>query len=163
MKEMITGKIWKFADNIDTDIIIPARYLPLPMSEMKFKAMEPLRPGFPEIFAPGGIIIAGKNFGCGSSREQAPAVLKELGVSAIIAESFARIFFRNAVNLGIPVIECPGISSTAEEGDRAEINLSEGIVKIPGKKICLPGTRLPDFLLEIIRDGGLINHLAAQR
>ncbi len=163
MKEIITGKIWKFGDNIDTDIIIPARYLPLPIAEMKFKAMEPLRPDFPEIFAKGGIIAAGKNFGCGSSREQAPAVLKELGVSAIIAESFARIFFRNSVNLGIPLIECAGISQEAEEGDRAEINPSEGTVKIPGKNLCLPGTRLPDFLLEIIKDGGLINHLVINR
>jgi 3-isopropylmalate/(R)-2-methylmalate dehydratase small subunit len=155
----IHGKIWRFGDAIDTDIIIPARYLTLPLGEMKEKAMEPLRPTFASDFERGGIIVAGKNFGCGSSREQAPAVLKALGVAAIAAESFARIFYRNAINLGLPLVECEGLSIHAREGETAEIDLSTGKVRLieGGKEF--PGTKLPDFLLEIIEDGGLVKNL----
>lgn len=155
----IIGKAWKFGDGIDTDVIIPARYLVLPLEEMKEKAMEPLRSGFSTDFKRGGVIVAGKNFGCGSSREQAPAVLKALGVTAIVAESFARIFYRNAINLGIPVIECPGFSPQVREGDTVEIELSTGRVRLVEHGLEFPGSKLPDFLLEIIEDGGLVQHL----
>jgi 3-isopropylmalate/(R)-2-methylmalate dehydratase small subunit len=159
----IKGKAWKFGDNIDTDIIIPARYLVLPLAEMKEKAMEPLRPEFAAEFGNGGLVVAGKNFGCGSSREQAPAVLKALGVAAIIAGSFARIFFRNAINLGIPLVECQDIARHIEEGDMIEIDPATGIIRLPGKGIDFSGSKLPDFLLEIIEDGGLVGHLAKNR
>jgi len=122
----ISGKVWKLGDAIDTDIIIPARYLILPLDEMKHKALEPLRPEFAGKVKKGDVIVAGKNFGCGSSREQAPAVLKQLRISAIVAGSFARIFFRNAINLGIPVVECSEVYDHVEEGDSLEINFSSG-------------------------------------
>lgn len=159
----VSGKVWKFGDSIDTDIIIPARYLVLPLEEMKDKTMEPVRPEFASEFVKDGIIVAGKNFGCGSSREQAPAVLKALGVSAIVAESFARIFFRNAINLGVIVVECPGISQKINEGDTVEIDLSEGLIRIPENGSEFKGSRLPNFLIEIIEDGGLVQHIIKTR
>jgi 3-isopropylmalate/(R)-2-methylmalate dehydratase small subunit len=155
----IRGRIWKLGDAVDTDIIIPARYLVLPLEEMKEKTMEPLRPGFAKEFEEGGIIVAGRNFGCGSSREQAPAVLKGLGVSAVVADSFARIFFRNAINLGLPLVECAGISEEVEEGEMVEVDLARGKVFLLARRTTLQGSTLPDFLLEIIEDGGLIPNL----
>jgi 3-isopropylmalate/(R)-2-methylmalate dehydratase small subunit len=157
--EIIKGNVWKFGDNIDTDIIIPARYLTLPLEEMKQKAMEPLRPDFAVGFAPGGVIVAGRNFGCGSSREQAPAVLKALGTAALVAESFARIFFRNAVNLGLPLVECRDMAGHFAQGDVIEIDLARGRVWKAGVDVVFTGTILPDFLLAIIEDGGLVEHL----
>jgi len=159
----VSGRAWKFGHAIDTDIIIPARHLVLPLDEMKHKAMEPLRPGFAGEVSEGDVIVGGRNFGCGSSREQAPAVLKELGISAIVAISFARIFFRNAINLGIPVEECEEIYEQVEEGDGVQIELSSGRVRIPERELEFSGSRLPDFLLEVVDAGGLIPHLAAQR
>ncbi len=159
----ISGKVWKFGDAIDTDIIIPARYLVLPIDEMKHKAMEPLRPEFAAQVGKGDVIVGGRNFGCGSSREQAPAVLKELGISAIVAVSFARIFFRNAINLGIPVVECEEAYETVNEGDTLEIDFSSGKLRVPDRGMSFSGSRLPDFLLEIIEDGGLIPHLVAKK
>jgi 3-isopropylmalate dehydratase small subunit len=155
----ILGKIWKFGDAIDTDIIIPARYLTLPLEEMKTKAMEPLRPTFASDFEKGGIIVAGRNFGCGSSREQAPAVLKALGAAAIVAGSFARIFYRNAINLGLPLVECEGLSARAREGETVEIDLSTGKLALGEGRMEFSGSTLPDFLLEIIEDGGLVKNL----
>jgi 3-isopropylmalate/(R)-2-methylmalate dehydratase small subunit len=160
---IVYGKAWKFGDGIDTDIIIPARHLILPLEEMKHKAMEPLRPEFAARVSHGDVIVAGRNFGCGSSREQAPAVLKELGISAIVAVSFARIFFRNAINLGIPVVECEDIYRHIQEGDLVEILLSTGRIRLPEKGLEFSGSPLPDFLLEVINDGGLIPHLAAKK
>jgi 3-isopropylmalate/(R)-2-methylmalate dehydratase small subunit len=156
---VIHGKVWKFGDNIDTDIIIPARYLILPIEEAKEKAMEPIRPSFSKEFEKGGIIIAGRNFGCGSSREQAPAVLRALGVSAIMAKTFARIFFRNTINLGIPAIECKEACDKIEEGEEIAIEPETGKIKLLKQAITLQGSKLPPFLLEIIKDGGLIPHL----
>lgn len=157
--DVIKGKIWKFGDSIDTDIIIPARYLILPIEEAKEKTMEPIRPSFYKEFEKGDIIMAGKNFGCGSSREQAPAVLKALGVSAIVAKSFARIFFRNAINLGIPTIECEEAYDKVEEGEEIEIEPETGKIKLLKQGDTLQGSKLPSFLLEIINDCGLIPHL----
>jgi 3-isopropylmalate/(R)-2-methylmalate dehydratase small subunit len=159
----IEGRVWLFGDGIDTDIIIPARYLVLPIDEMKSRAMEPLRPEFAAAVAPGDIIIAGRNFGCGSSREQAPAVLKALGVVAIIAESFARIFYRNAINLGISVVEAPGCTEAVKEGQRVSVDLSAGTVTIEGTGVELTASPLPDFLLQVIVDGGLIPHLRTRK
>jgi 3-isopropylmalate/(R)-2-methylmalate dehydratase small subunit len=159
----ITGKVWKFGDGIDTDLIIPARYLVLPLEEMKVKAMEPIRPEFAGSVGAGDVIVAGSNFGCGSSREQAPAVLGALGIRAIVAKGFARIFFRNAINLGIPVIECADVYDHVAEGDTVEIELSSGRICIPGKGMDFSGSVLPAFLLEIVKDGGLIRHFAADK
>ena len=160
---VICGRVWKFGDAIDTDIIIPARHLVLPLEEMKHKTMEPLRPAFSGEVSSGDVIVAGRNFGCGSSREQAPAVLRELGIGAIVAISFARIFFRNAINLGIPVIECEEIYEQVREGDRIDIHLSSGAIHVPERDLEFSGSKLPQFLLEVIDDGGRIPHLAAKR
>ena len=158
--EIIRGKTWKFGHHIDTDIIIPARHLVLPLEEMKAFAMAPIRPAFAGQAGEGDIIVAGGNFGCGSSREQAPAVLKALGIKAIVAQRVARIFFRNAINLGLAVIECHEIYEHIQSGDRIAIDPATGEIHLPGRQMTFHGTRLPDFLLEILAAGGLIAHLA---
>ncbi|MHC1590999.1 MAG: 3-isopropylmalate dehydratase small subunit [Candidatus Helarchaeales archaeon] len=151
----IKGKAWVFGDNIDTDIIIPGRYLVLRNpDEMASHAFEPLDENFAKKVQKGDIIVAGKNFGSGSSREEAPFVLKHLGIAAIVSESFARIFFRNAINLGLPVVEVKGVEKEAKNGDVIEISVEEGIVKIGQKTF--QGTKLPDFLLDLIIEGGAI-------
>jgi methanogen homoaconitase small subunit len=150
----ISGKIWKFGDNVDTDVIIPGKYLrTTDMGVFAAHVMEGIDPEFSKKVQKGDIIVAGKNFGCGSSREQAPLALKHAGVSCIVAESFARIFFRNAINVGLPIIES---KIDCEEGDVIEIDLESGIVRNKGKSY--PGSRLPDFLREILSDGGLVEH-----
>jgi 3-isopropylmalate/(R)-2-methylmalate dehydratase small subunit len=156
---MIRGKVWKFPDSIDTDLIIPACHLVRTMEEMKTFAMAPIRPRFAEEVEEGDIIVAGNNFGCGSSREQAVAVLKTLGIGAIVAAGFACIFYRNAVNLGLPVIECHDIYPHVQEGDIMEIDPGEGRLYLPESSRTFTGSRLPDFLMKIITDGGLIPHL----
>ncbi|NHI92853.1 MAG: 3-isopropylmalate dehydratase [Candidatus Lokiarchaeota archaeon] len=146
-------KIWKFGDNIDTDIIIPGRYLTLRNpNEMASHAFEPLNPNLGNNIEKGDIIVAGKNFGCGSSREEAPFVLKVLGISAIIAESYARIFYRNAINLGLPLFELKDASKIIKEGDKIQINVLKGILEINGTNY--KGTALPEFLIDIIKEGG---------
>ncbi len=150
----ISGRVWKFKDNIDTDIIIPGKYLrTTDMNVFASHVMEGIDPGFPRKVKTGDIIVAGKNFGCGSSREQAPLALKHAGVACIVAESFARIFFRNAINVGLPIIEA---RIDCEEGDIIDIDLENGIVKT--KHGSYTSTKLPDFLREILADGGLVEH-----
>lgn len=150
----ISGRVWKFKDNIDTDVIIPGKYLrTTDMSVFASHVMEGIDPGFPQKVKKGDIIVAGKNFGCGSSREQAPLALKHAGVACIVAESFARIFFRNAINIGLPIIEA---KIDCEEGDIIDVDLENGIIKT--KEISRTGTKLPDFLREILADGGLVEH-----
>ncbi|MHA1270235.1 MAG: 3-isopropylmalate dehydratase small subunit [Candidatus Helarchaeota archaeon] len=154
---IIKGKVWLFGDNIDTDIIIPGRYLTILDPEiMASHAFEPIDENFSKEFKKGDIIIAGKNFGCGSSREEAPSVLKTLGVAAIIAESFARIFFRNAINLGIPLLEIKDISQHFKSGQLAEVDFISGIIKNINTDQIFSGTKLPEFLLEIVKMGGVI-------
>jgi 3-isopropylmalate/(R)-2-methylmalate dehydratase small subunit len=160
--EKISGKAWTFGDAIDTDVIIPARHLTLPLDEMKAYAMAPIRPRFAAEVMVGDVIVAGRNFGCGSSREQAPAVLKALGIKAIVAAGFARIFFRNAVNLGLVVMECPDICAQIQEQELIEIDPGPGTIYVPEKNMTFSGTRLPDFLLDIIAAGGLIDYLNAE-
>jgi methanogen homoaconitase small subunit len=155
MENSIIGRVWKFGDSIDTDLIIPGKYLRT--REMKIfaaHAMEGVDPGFAKKVKPGDIIVAGTNFGYGSSREQAPLALKHAGVSCIIAKSFARIFFRNAINIGLPLLEA---DIDCQEGDIIRVDLLKGEVVVPEKGI-FKGDKLPDFLLEIITDGGLIAH-----
>jgi len=151
---ILSGKAWKFGDNIDTDVIIPGKYLrTTDMSVFASHVMEGIDPEFSKKVGKGDIIVAGKNFGCGSSREQAPLALKYAGVACIVAESFARIFFRNAINVGLPIIEA---RIDCKEGDNIEIDLEKGIVKNNNKTYS--ATKLPDFLCKILADGGLVEH-----
>ncbi|WXG41568.1 MAG: 3-isopropylmalate dehydratase small subunit [Candidatus Freyarchaeum deiterrae] len=160
MSKVIRGKVWKFGDNIDTDVIIAGPYLTIrDQDKLASHAMEMVNPRFAKNVKPGDIIVAGKNFGCGSSREEAPYVLKRLGVSAIVADFYARIFYRNAINLGIPLIECKDATQKFEEGDTIEIELEEGIIRNLRTHEEFQGTKLPDFLMEIIKEGGAIEAL----
>lgn len=156
----VRGRAWKFGDNIDTDVVIPGRYLTLrDPDEMASHAMEVLRPEFAKAVKPGDLVVAGRNFGCGSSREEAAFVLKRLGVGAVVAESFARIFFRNAINLGLPVVECKGVSEAVNEGDEVEVDLEEGVLRNITRGVELKCTVLPEFLMDVIRSGGAIEAL----
>ncbi|MCE5215277.1 MAG: 3-isopropylmalate dehydratase small subunit [Methanobacterium sp.] len=154
------GRSWKFGDDIDTDIILPGRYLVLTdEKELANHAMEGLDTKFSEKVKKGDIIIAGKNFGCGSSREHAPIALKGVGISVVVAESFARIFYRNAINVGLPLLESKNISKNIKEGDKLEIDINKGILKDKNSGKEFEVTGLPDFMLEILEKGGLINYL----
>ncbi|WP_432645102.1 3-isopropylmalate dehydratase small subunit [Methanobrevibacter sp.] len=157
------GTAWKFGNDIDTDIIIPGRYLIYTDEERLSKhCMEGLDSEFNKKCKKGDFIVAGTNFGCGSSREHAPIALKGAGVSAIIAESFARIFYRNATNVGIPLLEAPGISKFIEDGDEIEIDLDKATIKSQDGEI-LTFKKLPPFMLEILEQGGLIEYLKNKR
>lgn len=156
----ICGQCWIFGDNIDTDVIMPTQYLLLPdVQAMREHVFEPLRPDFAKNVRAGDVIIAGKNFGCGSSREQAPAALKELKVGAIVSKSFARIFYRNAINLGIPAIECDEIQDEVEEGDVLEINIVQGKIVHQRLNKVYDTIKMPEFLLEIFKYGGLVEYM----
>jgi 3-isopropylmalate/(R)-2-methylmalate dehydratase small subunit len=156
----IRGKAIKFGDNVDTDVILPGQYLVLTDTvELAKHAMEGLDSTFTTKIHDGAIIVAGKNFGCGSSREQAPLALKHAGIECVLAESFARIFYRNAITIGLPVLECSGISRKVEEGDALVVDLRAGKVENRSKDFTLQATKLPEFIMEILEDGGLIEHL----
>ena len=149
-----TGKVWVLGDDIDTDIIIPTEYLALKtIEDMKQYGFSPLRPELAGQIQPGDIIVAGKNFGCGSSREQAPEVIKALGIPCIIAKSFARIFYRNALNNGLLLLEQPELHDVVKEGDTITVTVNEN-VDYNGKKY--PIASLPENLMEIIEAGGLV-------
>jgi 3-isopropylmalate/(R)-2-methylmalate dehydratase small subunit len=156
----IKGKAIIFRDNVNTDIIIPSKYLTLlDPNELAKHAMEGLDPTFPAKAREGAVIVGGKNFGCGSSREQAPIALKHAGVKCVVAESFARIFYRNAINIGLPALECPSILNGISEGDQLSINLASGEIINLTKNLRFQASKLPDFILKIISAGGLIEHL----
>ena len=151
----IIGRIWKFGDNIDTDVIIPGKYLRTKNMEVfAAHAMEGIDPEFAKRVKQGDIIVAGTNFGCGSSREQAPLALKYAGVSCVIAKSFARIFFRNAINVGLPLMEA---DVECQDVCEVRVDLLKGEVEVSGKNI-FKGNKLPDFLLEILTNDGLVAH-----
>lgn len=155
----INGIAYKYGDNVDTDVIIPARYLAIQdISELASHAMEDIDPGFTGKINKGDIIVAGKNFGCGSSREHAPIVLKESGVGCVIAESFARIFYRNSINIGLPIIECPEASRAIKEGNRVFIDFNKGIIKNETSKEEYKCQPFPEFIQKIISSEGLINY-----
>ena len=161
---MVSGPVVKLGDNIDTDVILPGKYLPLTEpADLSKHALEGVDPSFVERARKGVILVAGKNFGCGSSREQAPVALKYAGVKAVVAESFARIFFRNSINIGLPILECKGVSNAVNEGDVVKVDLSLGYVMNETNGANLKATSLPSFMLEIISDGGLIEHLRKKR
>ncbi|RLG74177.1 MAG: 3-isopropylmalate dehydratase [Thermoprotei archaeon] len=154
---IIRGRVWKFGDNISTDIIIPGRYLrTLNYSLWPKHLMEGIDPTFSSKVRKGDIIVAGKNFGCGSSREQAVLAIKFAGISAVVAESFGWIFFRNAINHGLPAIECPNITKYVETGDIIEIDLANGFIKTPKKTLMIKP--YPKFIMDILNAGGLIQY-----
>lgn len=156
----VKGKVIKFANNIDTDVILPGKWLSLiDPKDLAKHAMEGLDQSFPEKAKNGVIVVGGKNFGCGSSREQAPLALKYAGVQCVLAESFARIFFRNSINIGLPVIECKGISAAVNDGDEVTVDFEVGKITNLTRNQSLQGTKLPPFIMEILTDGGLIENL----
>ena len=158
--ERIKGKAWKFGDNIDTDVIIPARYLnTTDPAELAKHCMEDADPEFSKKISPGDIIVAGKNFGCGSSREHAPIAIKGCGISCVIAESFARIFYRNAFNTGLLILECPEAAKKIEEGDELEIHPEEGKIVNLSKEEEYHTKPLPEFMKKILDAGGLIPYV----
>lgn len=156
----VAGTAIKFGDNIDTDVILPGKYLVLiDPNDLAKHAMEGLDPEFPVRAKKGIVIVGGKNFGCGSSREQAPLALKYSGVRCVLAESFARIFFRNAINIGLPVIECKGISAAVDNNDELTVDFETGTIQNVTKEKSFKVAKLPPFILEILTDGGLIKYL----
>lgn len=153
------GEIWKFGDNVDTDAIVPGQYLDAPIAEIVPHVFESINPKFAVEVKKGDIIVAGKNFGCGSSRENAPAALKEMGIGCIVAESFARIFFRNAVAIGLPVISCRDVSSMFEDHDHASINLPEAMIENTTRETVTAANPLSEEMIRIIERGGILNLL----
>ena len=156
----IRGKVWKFGDNIDTDVIIPYKWKARTNDphELAKHAMEGLDPEFSKKVKPGDVIVAGKNFGCGSSREQAPIALKYAGISAVIADSFARIFYRNAFNIGLPPLIVPGMAEKVKEGDEIEIDLETGTIKIISTGETLKFKPVKGFMRELLNEGGIVNY-----
>ena len=155
---MDKGTIFKFYNDLDTDQIIASQYLLLPnLEEMKAHTFESQDPDFAKKVQPGDFVVAGENFGCGSSREQAPSVLKALGAQAVVAKSFARIFYRNAINIGLPVIVCKDLPDAVSTGDEMELSLTEGVAKANGQVFSC--TKLPPYMQQILSQGGLIASL----
>ena len=156
---MIEGRVWKYGDDVNTDVIFPGKYTYQPMepAEMAQHAMEDLDPTFAGEVQTGDVIVGGKNFGCGSSREQAATCLKAAGVTAVVAKSFSRIFFRNAINNGLPVIELQQGIDAMNKGDTVSIDFGSGIVRHEGNEYHFPA--LPKEVLAILEDGGLIPHV----
>ena len=160
----IEGRVWVFGDHVDTDLIIPARYLNLSdLEELAAHCFEDLRPDLADHVRPDDIVVAGVNFGCGSSREQAPLAMKTLGFGAVVARSFARIFYRNAINIGFPILECEEAVDGFQEGDRARIDLSSGSIAASSLEKHFQARPIPDFMRAILKDGGLVNHLKRSR
>ena len=154
------GKVFKFGDNVDTDVIIPARYLnSSDPKELAEHCMEDIDADFVKKVNVGDIIVATKNFGCGSSREHAPIAIKAAGVSCVIAETFARIFYRNAINIGLPIIECSEASKSIDEGDEVEVNFDTGVITNKTKGETYQGQAFPPFMQKIIACEGLVNYI----
>ena len=154
------GTVHKYGDNVDTDVIIPARYLnSSDPAELATHCMEDIDSDFVKKVQKGDIIVADKNFGCGSSREHAPIAIKAAGVSCVIAETFARIFYRNAINIGLPIIECPEAAKGIENGDEVEVDFDSGIIKNLTKGTQFKGQAFPEFMQKIIAAEGLVNYI----
>jgi len=155
----LTGKVWKYGANVDTDAIIPARYLNISTpEELASHCMEDLDPEFARRVQPGDIIVATSNFGCGSSREHAPLAIKTAGVSCVIAKSFARIFYRNAINIGLPILECPAAVEGTEGGHSLEVELETGRIRNLDTGQTFQAEPYPEFMMDIIQAGGLIEY-----
>ena len=154
------GSVFKYGDNVDTDVIIPARYLNITnYAELAEHCMEDIDKEFVKNVKKGDIMVANKNFGCGSSREHAPIVIKESGISCVIAETFARIFYRNAINIGLPIIECPAAAQGIEAGDEVEVDFDSGMIYNRTKGTEFKGQAFPEFMQRIIKAEGLINYI----
>ena len=157
---LASGKVFKYGDNIDTDVIIPARYLNTPdEKELASHCMEDIDKTFVEKVEEGDIIVANKNFGCGSSREHAPIAIKESGISCVIASTFARIFYRNSIHIGLPILECEEAAQKIEEGDKLQIDFTSGIIKNLSKNEEYKAEPFPEFMQNIISNGGLIKSI----
>ena len=156
----VQGRVFKYGNDVDTDVIIPARYLNTTSeTELASHCMEDIDKTFVTEVKAGDIIVAGDNFGCGSSREHAPIAIKASGVSLVIANSFARIFYRNSINIGLPILECPAAVAAIKKGDTVSCELSEGIIKNETTCETFKAEPFPEFIQQIIKDGGLIKHL----
>ena len=154
------GRVIKYGDNIDTDVIIPARYLNTSLPEELAKhCMEDIDKDFVNKVQNGDIMVGGANFGCGSSREHAPIAIKASGISCVIAESFARIFFRNSINIGLPILECPEASKDIEPGDTVEVNFDSGVITNKTKNRTYQAAAFPPFMQELINAGGLVKYI----
>ncbi len=155
-----SGIVFKYGDNVDTDVIIPARYLnSSDPKELASHCMEDIDKEFVHKVKAGDIIVADKNFGCGSSREHAPIAIKAAGVSCVIAETFARIFYRNAINIGLPIIECPEAAKGIAAGDEVEVDFDSGVIANKTKGTSFQGQAFPEFMQKIIKAEGLINYI----
>jgi 3-isopropylmalate/(R)-2-methylmalate dehydratase small subunit len=160
MEKKVQGRVHKYGDDVNTDVFIPARYLNIhDMDELSLHCMEDIDPEFVEKANPGDIIVAQDNFGCGSSREHAPVVIKQRGISCVIATTFARIFYRNAINIGLPIMECPEASERIEDGDEVAIDFATGVITNVTKNETYQAAPFPAFIQEIIDAGGLLNSL----
>jgi 3-isopropylmalate/(R)-2-methylmalate dehydratase small subunit len=157
----VCGKVFKYGNDVDTDVIIPARYLNTTSeTELASHCMEDIDGNFVKNVKKGDIIVAEDNFGCGSSREHAPIAIKASGISIVIANSFARIFYRNSINIGLPILECPQAVKAIKAGDTVEVDLSEGIITNVTTDEKFKAQPFPEFIQQIIEDGGLLNNLA---
>ena len=155
-----TGRVFKYGDNVDTDVIIPARYLNTSdPKELAAHCMEDIDLDFAREVQEGDIIVANKNFGCGSSREHAPIAIKESGISCVIASTFARIFYRNAINIGLPILECDQAVKSIEAGDKSEVKFDTGVIKNLTKNEEYQGEAFPEFMQKIINSNGLIGYI----
>ena len=154
------GKVFRYKDNVDTDVIIPARYLNTSNAEeLALHCMEDIDKEFVNKVQEGDIIVANKNFGCGSSREHAPLAIKCAGVSCVIAETFARIFYRNSINIGLPIIECPEAAQAIKNGDEVEVDFDSGVITDKTTGESFQGQAFPEFMQKIITAGGLVNYI----
>ena len=157
---MYTGKVYKYGDNVDTDVIIPARYLNAPSpDELAKHCMEDIDASFAGKVQPGDIIVGGANFGCGSSREHAPIAIRACGVRCVIAASFARIFYRNSINIGFPILECPEAAAAIQNGDQVSVDFDSGLIRDETTGAEFRATALPPFIGRIVEDGGLLPYL----
>lgn len=159
----MSTKAWKIGNNIDTDLIIAARYLNDASDEnMKAHCMEDVIPNYANTIAPGDVLVAGSNFGCGSSREHAPISIKVAGTSCVIAESFARIFYRNAINIGLPIIESPEAAKAIDQGDELDISFEEGVIHNVTKNEDYHFEKFPEFIQQLVAAGNLLNYVKAK-
>lgn len=160
---MVTGKVYKYGDNVDTDVIIPARYLNAPSPEELAKhCMEDIDPDFAGKVSPGDIMVGGANFGCGSSREHAPIAIRACGVRCVIAASFARIFYRNAINIGFPILECPAAAAAIQNGDTVSVDFATGLIHDDTTDETFQAAAFPSFIEKIVEHNGLLPYLKAR-
>jgi 3-isopropylmalate/(R)-2-methylmalate dehydratase small subunit len=155
MLSNIEGRVWLFGDNIDTDLIVKGEYLNVPMEEIKKHVFEPIRPEFAREVMPGDVVVAGQYLGCGSSREVAPGSIKSLGVSAIVAESYGRIFFRNSIAMGLPAVSCPGVGKLFKDKDRIKVDFVHKQITNVTTGETVPFQPLPDEMLKVLEIGGI--------